>query len=99
MAPEQFHNEVEARSDLYSLGCVLYRMLTGELPFDGPTDASVMHGQLYERPVPVRSLRPDVPAELETVVLSLLAKRSEERTGSAEEVYRLLEPRRSGRVR
>lgn len=92
MAPEQFRGEVEARSDLYALGCVLYRMLTGELPFDGPTEASVMHGQLYEKPVSIRDLRPDVPAGLEAVALRLLAKQPQDRPASAADAYRLLEP-------
>jgi serine/threonine protein kinase len=92
MSPEQFRNEPSARSDFYALGCVLHRMLTGRLPFDGPTEASIMHGQIYEEPTPVRELRPDVPAGLEEVVLRLLAKNPEERPATADEIYALLMP-------
>jgi hypothetical protein len=67
-------------------------MLTGTLPFDGPTEASIMHGQIYEDPAPARSLRSDVPPGLEALVLRLLAKAPEERPSSAEEVYDLLMP-------
>jgi eukaryotic-like serine/threonine-protein kinase len=92
MSPEQFQNESSVRSDFYALGCVLHRMLTGSLPFDGPTQAAIMHGQLYDDPIPVRELRPDVPAGLEALVLRLLAKKPEERPASADELYELLMP-------
>lgn len=92
MSPEQFRNESSARSDFYALGCVLHRMLTGRLPFDGPTEASIMHGQIYDDPTPVRELRPDVPAGLEELVLRLLAKKPEGRPATADEVYALLMP-------
>ena len=90
MSPEQFRNESSARSDFYALGCVLHRMLTGRLPFDGPTEASIMHGQIYDDPTPVRELRSDVPAGLEELVLRLLAKKPEDRPDTADEVYALL---------
>jgi eukaryotic-like serine/threonine-protein kinase len=92
MSPEQFRGEPSAPSDLYALGCVLHLMLTGELPFDGPTEASIMHGQIYEKPTPVRALRPNVPQGLEALVLRLLAKAPGERPASAQEVYDLLLP-------
>ncbi len=92
MSPEQLRGEPTALSDLYALGCVLHFMLTGRLPFDGPTEASIMHGHIYEDPAPARSLRPSVPQGLEALVLRLLAKAPEERPASAEEVYDLLMP-------
>jgi eukaryotic-like serine/threonine-protein kinase len=92
MAPEQFRNEPSPRSDFYALGCVLHRMLTGRLPFDGPTEASIMHAQIYDDPTPARELRSDVPAGLEALVLRLLAKKPEERPASADEIYGLLMP-------
>ncbi|MGI8333676.1 serine/threonine protein kinase [Actinomadura scrupuli] len=92
MSPEQFRGEPSALSDLYALGCVLHLMLTRKLPFDGPTEASIMHAQIYEDPAPARSLRQDVPLGLEALVLRLLAKMPGERPASAEEVYDLLMP-------
>ncbi len=92
MAPEQFSSESSARSDFYSLGCVLHRMLTGKLPFDGPTDASIMHGHIYDDPTPVRELRADVPPGLEALVLRLLAKSPDDRPATADEIYRMLTP-------
>jgi serine/threonine protein kinase len=92
MSPEQYRGEPSALSDLYALGCVLHLMLTGRLPFDGPTEASIMHAQIYEDPAPARSLRPNVPQGLEALLLRLLAKAPEERPASAEEVYDLLLP-------
>lgn len=92
MAPEQFQGRFSALSDLYSLGCVLYRMLSGQDPFEGPTQASLMHAHIYQDAVPVRRVRADVPPELEELLLRLLAKRPQDRPASAGEVYDLLLP-------
>ncbi|MEQ7125734.1 protein kinase [Actinopolymorpha sp. B11F2] len=74
IAPEQARGtDADARTDLYALGCVLYQLLAGRTPFvGGPTE--VMYAHLYTEPEPVTRLRPDVPADLEALILSLLAK-------------------------
>jgi len=92
MAPEQFQGQAGPFSDLYSLGCVLYRMLSGRNPFDGPTQPALMHAHLYEEPASLRRLRAEVPPDLEELVHRLLAKRPQDRPASAAEVYDLLLP-------
>ncbi|WP_034516467.1 serine/threonine-protein kinase [Actinomadura rifamycini] len=92
MAPEQFRGRSGPSSDLYSLGCVLYQMLGGRGPFEGPDNVSFMHAHVYEKPKPVRSLRADVPPDLDALVQRLLAKQPEARPASAEEVYDALLP-------
>jgi eukaryotic-like serine/threonine-protein kinase len=74
IAPEQARGtDADARTDLYALGCVLYQLLAGRTPFvGGPTE--VMYAHLYTEPEPVTRLRPDVPADLESLIFSLLAK-------------------------
>ncbi|HZE33272.1 MAG TPA: serine/threonine-protein kinase, partial [Actinoallomurus sp.] len=76
MAPEQFRAEqLDARSDLYSLGCVLYELLVGAPPFEAVTNpAAIMYKHFSEAPVPPRSRRPDVPEHVERLTLGLLAK-------------------------
>jgi serine/threonine-protein kinase len=94
MSPEQVTGSpVDARSDLYSLGAMLYEMLTGKVPFDGKNITRVMTQHLTE-PVPrMRDRSPglEVPPELEALVRQLLAKTPEERPQSATQVRELLD--------
>jgi tRNA A-37 threonylcarbamoyl transferase component Bud32 len=87
MAPEQARGEVvDQRCDLFSLGCVLYRMVTGRLPFQGNTVYAVLAAVASETPPAVRALNPRVPPRLEGLINRLLTKSPEARPGSAQTV-------------
>ncbi|OEJ37578.1 serine/threonine protein kinase [Streptomyces agglomeratus] len=98
MSPEQIGGiEVDHRSDLYSLGCVLYEIATGVPPFDLDDAWAVLVGHRDTPPEPPRSLRPELPAFFDRVVLDLLAKTPEERPADARELaHRLTAGRASG---
>ncbi len=84
MAPEQaFGLPVDARTDLYAAGVVLYELTCGQVPFDADTPVSVLMKQAYEPPPPPRSCNPDLPAELEGILLRALAKPPEDRYPTA----------------
>jgi eukaryotic-like serine/threonine-protein kinase len=86
-SPEQVQSgQADDRSDLYALGCCLFELLTGEPPFDGPTPFAVMRRHIEERPRPPSALRPEVPAELDELVLRSLAKYPHERPQTAAEL-------------
>jgi serine/threonine-protein kinase len=95
MSPEQAtgDRQIDARSDLYSLGAVLYEMLTGEPPHTGTTVQAVIAKLLTEEPRAVRVLRPGVSPHLERVVASLLAKLPADRIPSAERLVAALQER------
>jgi eukaryotic-like serine/threonine-protein kinase len=85
LSPEQARGgEVDQRSDLYSLGVVLYELLTGKTPFEGDTPVEIAMKHLSKTPQPPSDLRPDIPHELDLVILRALAKDPEDRYQSAD---------------
>jgi serine/threonine protein kinase len=92
MAPEQAGSKpVDGRADLFSLGCVLYRMATGQLPFQGEDTLSTLMAVASHRPVPPQQLEPRLPFPLDQLILRLLEKAPDRRASSAREVVAALE--------
>ncbi|HEX5734448.1 MAG TPA: bifunctional serine/threonine-protein kinase/formylglycine-generating enzyme family protein [Blastocatellia bacterium] len=84
MSPEQCRSEeLDARSDIYSLGIILYEMLTGQVPFIATTPVGVVLKHANEAPKPLRELRSSIPESLEAVVLRALQKERKDRQESA----------------
>lgn len=91
MSPEQcLGEETDSRSDLYSLGVVIYQMLTGSLPFNSPTSTAVVMQHVNKEPPSLRSINLSISAAVEAVVLRTLAKRREDRPRSADALAREL---------
>jgi serine/threonine protein kinase/Leucine-rich repeat (LRR) protein len=92
MSPEQARGEkVDGRTDLFSLGCVLYRLCTGAMPFAGDTTMGLLLALAMDHPKPVRDVNPEIPTALSDLVMRLLAKTPAERPASAREVVDLIE--------
>lgn len=87
LSPEQARGEtVDARSDVYSLGCVLYEILTGDPPFVGDSPVAVAYQHVREDPVPPSQRLPGLPPDLDAVVLKALAKNPDNRYQTAAEM-------------
>jgi serine/threonine protein kinase len=86
MPPEQFERQpLDARSDLYSIGCVYYQALTGTYPFNGETGNEVMDAHLYHKVIPIQELRRDIPAWACEWVMWLINHNRDDRPQSARE--------------
>jgi beta-lactam-binding protein with PASTA domain len=97
LSPEQAQGQLAtSQSDLYSVGIILYELLTGRLPFDGESAVAIAVQHLNDPPPPISSLRPDVAPELEAAVMRALAKDPAARWADADEFIRALEGARAG---
>ncbi|MCA9677581.1 MAG: serine/threonine-protein kinase PknK, partial [Myxococcales bacterium] len=92
MAPEQVRGEVvDARADVYALGCILYEAVTGRPPFLGETRAAVLWQHVEDLPPAASALNPALPAELDDLLARMLAKRPRDRIGYVADVARALD--------
>jgi serine/threonine-protein kinase len=99
LSPEQAQgNPVDARSDVYALGCVLFEMLTGEVPFTGDTPLSIAYKQVREDPRQPSTVNPDVPSAMDAITLKALTKHPDNRYSSAAEMREDLQRFLSGQA-
>jgi serine/threonine-protein kinase len=93
MSPEQLLGDpVDARADIYSLGCILYQMLTGVQPFAAESREQMIRRRLHETPPHVRDVLPDLPRRLDTLIVHMLARSPVDRLGSAAVARDALDP-------
>ena len=93
MSPEQIlGRSIDTRSDIYALGIVLYKMLTGHVPFEGLGEFELMRAQVEERVVPVRQIIPDLPEAVDEAIMRSLEKAPEDRFQRASEFIAALVP-------
>jgi TolB-like protein len=94
MSPEQASGErtIDGRSDIYGLGCVMYEMLSGSLPFDGPTPQSILVRRLTDDAAPIRTLRRDVPPNIERALIRAMARDPNDRFDTAADFEGALAP-------
>ena len=86
MAPEQaLGGQIDGRTDLYAMGVVFYRLLTGHLPFKADSGMAMVHKQINDPPTPVRQFRADLPPVCQDILTRAMAKAPENRYQTAEE--------------
>ena len=97
MSPEQAQGEKsDHRSDLWSMGVILYEMLTGKLPYTGEFEQAIIYSVINNEHEPVSTINPEIPIEIETIINKLLAKEKDQRFQSATEFLKELKSFQSG---
>jgi serine/threonine-protein kinase len=92
ISPEQVKGKRgDARSDIYALGVMLYEMLTGKVPFQGPNPFAIMNDRLLNNPIPPRELNPEISPELQEIIYRTIEREPKNRYASAREFARDLE--------
>ena len=83
----KWHNKLngDVRTDIYALGTILYEMLTGEVPFQGPSPLAVMNDRLVNHPIPPREVNPEVTPEMQEIIYRALERDPSKRYASASE--------------
>jgi DNA-binding beta-propeller fold protein YncE len=99
VAPEQVEGrQVDARTDVYALGCVLFQALTGSAPYPRDSDVAVLYAHMQDPPPSVKAVRPELPAEFDTVIARALAKDPDDRYPSAGDLGRAAVAAAAGQV-
>ena len=97
LSPEQARGErVDARSDLYSTGCLLYELLTGRPPFTGDSPVAIAYQHVRENPIPPSRVDPEIPGWADAIVLTAMAKDPNDRYQSAAEMHQDIQRALSG---
>jgi non-specific serine/threonine protein kinase len=97
MSPEQARGEpLDARSDIFSLGCTIYEAATGKVPFEGPSTLAVMEATWTKDAAPPSRVRPELPSDLDAILGRAMAKNRDDRYGSARELADVLDGLREG---
>ena len=95
MSPEQIKGEpVDLRTDIYSLGILLYELITGKNPYASDTPLAVINGHLYKTPLPLKNYRTDIPDYLISIINKCISKNKNDRFNSADEILQVLKSKK-----